>query len=205
MQAKGISPKESWCGILLAAGHSRRFGSNKLLHEMDGEKPMALVSGIALRAAVPEVIAVLRACDNALGDRFREHGIRPLFVSEEANGMGDSLREGISATASSMGWIVALADMPFVRAETIAAILKAVKTGACIAAPNYRGQRGHPVGFSSQLRAELLSLSGDCGARRIIDRHKDKLALLDTNDSGVLIDVDVPEALPISTLFERHK
>jgi molybdenum cofactor cytidylyltransferase len=54
----------------------------------------------------------------------------------------------------------------------------------------YRGERGHPVGFSSALREELLELSGDSGARAVVQRHRDGIVLIECDDPGVLLDID---------------
>ncbi len=67
------------------------------------------------------------------------------------------------------GWVIALADMPAIRLDTIRRVAEALRTGATTAAPVYRGQRGHPVGFAKLCRSELLALDGDTGARAAAD------------------------------------
>jgi molybdenum cofactor cytidylyltransferase len=89
------------------------------------------------------------------------------------------------------GWVIALADMPFVRPDTIAAVAAALARGAPIAAPVHDGRRGHPVGFSRRFLNDLLALSGDSGARRIVAAHADATFLIPCSDPGVLADVDV--------------
>jgi molybdenum cofactor cytidylyltransferase len=61
-----------------------------------------------------------------------------------------------------------------------------------LVAPFHAGQRGHPVGFAAGFGTELLSLSGDAGARDLLARHASSLTRLDVNDPGILIDVDTP-------------
>ena len=85
--------------------------------------------------------------------------------------------------------------MPRIRPETVRAVARALAGGAALAAPRYRGERGHPVGFSSRFRDELLALDDDSGARGIVARHRDELVLLDCDDAGIVLDVDVPEDL----------
>ena len=77
-----------------------------------------------------------------------------------------------------------------IRPDTIKLVVQALTEGAAIAAPAYRGERGHPVGFSAQFRNELAALSGDSGARAILERHQDKIRLIDCDDPGVLFDID---------------
>jgi molybdenum cofactor cytidylyltransferase len=92
---------------------------------------------------------------------------------------------------------VALADMPFIRAETFRAVREALESGALIAAPIDRasGRRGHPVGFSTALREELLELDGDEGARSVIARHLESVVLVAVDDPGIFRDIDRPEDL----------
>jgi molybdenum cofactor cytidylyltransferase len=104
--------------------------------------------------------------------------------------MGHSLAHGISAAREAAGWIVALADMPRVQPATIRAVAGAVSEGALIAAPAYRGERGHPVAFSAGLKHELLALAGDSGARAVLERHRDRIRLIDCEDAGTMLDVD---------------
>jgi molybdenum cofactor cytidylyltransferase len=85
---------------------------------------------------------------------------------------------------------VALADMPWIRVESVAAVADAMRGGALIAASRWRERRGHPVGFAASLYPELCALSGDEGARAIPARHP--VTLVATDDPGVVRDVDTP-------------
>jgi molybdenum cofactor cytidylyltransferase len=188
-------------GILLAAGYSRRFGSNKLLQGLPAGTPHAGVP-IALAAArnfieaLPESIAVLRPRAQKLGQMLRDAGCNTVVCKNAGEGMGTSLAAGVRAAAEADGWVVALADMPFLRPETIRVIAKAISDGAAIAAPVYHGERGHPVGFARQFFEELSSLHGDSGARALLDRHSDRVTACEVDDPGVLRDIDKPSDLP---------
>jgi molybdenum cofactor cytidylyltransferase len=109
--------------------------------------------------------------------------------------MGTSLAAGVRAAAEADGWVIALADMPFVRPETIAKIVKAMEQGAAIAAPKTGGQRGHPVGFARAFFEALSSLKGDAGAREVLKRYPDRIVLCEVDDPGVLRDIDQPSDL----------
>ena len=108
--------------------------------------------------------------------------------------MGASLAAAIEASSARAGWIVALGDMPAIRPATIRSVAEALEGGAAIAAPFDRsGRRGHPVGFSHTLRASLLALDGDTGAREILARHAVTAVVVD--DPGIFIDIDTREDL----------
>jgi molybdenum cofactor cytidylyltransferase len=85
---------------------------------------------------------------------------------------------------------VALADMPRIRPETIARVAQVLMAGADIVAPSYQGDRGHPVAFGRKFLQELQLLTGDSGARAIVQRNQAMVKLVDGDDPGVLLDID---------------
>jgi molybdenum cofactor cytidylyltransferase len=187
-------------GILLAAGYSKRFGTNKLLHPLpvgtpDAGTPIALAAARHFVEALPESVAVIRPRAQRVGKMLREAGCNTVVCRNAAEGMGVSLAEGVRAAADAHGWVVALADMPYLRPETIRVVATALSEGAAIAALAYRGERGHPVGFARRFLDELTSLRGDAGARDILKAHPDWITLYEVDDPGVLRDIDEPSDL----------
>lgn len=187
-------------GIFLAAGYSTRFGSNKLLQALpagasEAGTPIGLAAANHLLEALPESIAVVGPRAQKLSRMLRDAGCNTVVCKNAGEGMGTSLAAGVRAAADADGWIVALADMPFIRPETIGAVAKALRDGAAIVAPSFRGERGHPVGFARRFYEELASLHGDDGARDVLMRHPESVTLLDTDDPGVLHDIDRPSDL----------
>jgi len=187
-----VSPRV--VGILLAAGRATRFGGDKLLAllrsaDLAGE-PIGVVALRHLRAAVPEVIAVVRPDDHAIAAELGANGARIVRCANADDGMGASLACGVRASADACGWVVALPDMPWIRAQTIARVVTAIAHGAPLAAPFHRAQRGHPVGFSRDCYEALAALTGDEGAKQIVAARSDELVRIDTDDDGVLRDVD---------------
>ena len=187
-------------GILLAAGFSRRFGSaDKLLQRLPDGRPIALASAENLIKSIPVSIAVLRPENKSLAELMLNAGLRVVFCSENDQEMADSLATGVRFStnfeAASNGFVVALADMPYIQTETILAVADKVADGASIVIPTYQNQHGHPVGFSAKFRSELENIHGDEGARSIIKRYDDELELLPTDDAGILVDIDTPNDL----------
>jgi molybdenum cofactor cytidylyltransferase len=182
-------------GILLAAGNSSRFGSDKLLHPLADGVPMAIAALRNLKAAVDDVVAVIRPGRRDLAARLQAEGARVIENSEADRGMGTSLACGVRAAADADGWVVALADMPYIRPATIRRVADALSAGAPLAAPVWAGTRGHPVGFAKRLGRELSALSGVEGARALLLRQSEDIELFECNDPGVLVDVDTPADL----------
>jgi molybdenum cofactor cytidylyltransferase len=179
-------------GILLAAGAARRFGGDKLLTPLADGTPIGVAALRALHAALPAVIAVVRPHDDALAALFSRHGVRVVRCERADEGMGASLACGVAASADANGWVVALADMPWIAVATIRAIAEAIAAGASLAAPVHRGERGHPVGFAASHYAALMALGGDEGARVMLAHAGAALVRIDVDDAGVLRDVDAP-------------
>ena len=177
-------------GVLLAAGQGTRFGGDKLLATLADGTPVGLVSARNLAAALSEVIAVVRPEDSRLTQLLAGDGIAVESCPTAWQGMGSSLAHAVRARPDADGWIVALADMPKMRPDTIRAVADAIEAGASLAAPVYRGERGHPVGFSAAYGPRLAALSGDAGAREILRADRDRIVLLECADAGVIADID---------------
>lgn len=184
--------------MLLCGGASLRFGRDKLLEKMgERDEPMALVSARHLIACADRVLAVTRTGRGDLRQILESAGCEVMETDRAVEGLGSSLAAGVQASAEADGWIVTLADMPFIESRTIRGVRAAVEAGARIAAPVDRasGKRGHPVAFAASLREELLAIRGDEGARSVIQRHLDDVWLVEVDDAGIARDVDRPEDL----------
>ena len=177
-------------GLLLAAGEGRRFKGDKRLYPLTDGTPMALAAARNLTAVLESVCGVVRPGDKALTVLLEAQGIRVVVNPKPGRGMGRSLAQGVLATPQADGWLVALADMPYIRPATIAALADRLKAGAELVAPFYRGQRGHPVGFAGSFYGNLSELDGDRGARDILKTRFHRLERWECDDPGVLLDFD---------------
>ena len=184
-------------GILLAAGQGTRFGANKLLHPLVDGTPMAVACARTLRTALTHCIAVVDDSGSEVARLLAETGLAVIVNPRARDGMGTSIACGVAASPAAGGWVIALADMPNIPVGVIQAVADGLARGADIIAPRYRGQRGHPVGFAPRHAAALMALQADRGARDIIAAHSDTLDLIDTQDSGVILDINTPASLPV--------
>jgi molybdenum cofactor cytidylyltransferase len=104
--------------------------------------------------------------------------------------MGASIACGITASSSAQAWVIALADMPFIQMTTLQQLVALLRQGEIIVAPQYRGKRGHPVGFNYRWYTELSQLQGEPGARSLLQRHADQITLFPCDDAGIHQDID---------------
>lgn len=183
-------------GILLAAGFSRRFGTDKLSEALPNGERVAVRACRNLAAGVDRVIAVVRPGNETLAAYLQAAGADARVFADAGQGMGSSLAFAIKAGPASSGWLIALADMPWIKPETIRKVADRLRGGADIVAPSYQGRRGHPVGFSGRFAQQLASLSGDSGAKALIQAHRELLRIIDCDDAGVVRDIDRPADLP---------
>ena len=187
-------------GILLAAGQSTRFGSNKLLHLLDNGKTIAQQAAETIIQTCPNSIAVIN--NNAtpqLVEILSSSGLNIIkkHQAEEGQnmGMGGSIACGVKALSNSEACLIALADMPFIKPATIKVILQRVQNSKCIIAPQYKDQRGHPVLFSKHFFSELAQLNSEVGAREVIKNNQEYLILVDVDDTGITRDIDSKDDL----------
>ena len=106
--------------------------------------------------------------------------------------MGYSIAAGVASRPNVPGWLVLPGDMPMVMPRTLIAVAGLLTQHPVVFA-QYRGRRGHPVGFAAELFSDLVQLSGDEGARRVVARYPS--IGLEVDDPGVLVDVDTVDDL----------
>ena len=181
-------------GILLAAGAGTRFGGAKLLAPLNGIG-IGRRSCANLIAATIEVIAVVRPGDDVLAAELVAAGARVSVCADASQGMGVSLAHGIGEAGDADAVVVALADMPWIAADTYRSVVAQLRDGNSIVVPRYDGRRGHPVGFGHGYFAALARLTGDAGARAVIGEATD-ITWLEVDDPGIIRDVDTRSDLP---------
>jgi len=186
------APGGDFWALVLAAGAGSRFGGDKLRARWSNGSLIEMSIRIARAAPVDGVVVLTRPGDRLISDP----GVRVVEVADWAEGMGATLRAGIAALPEhAAGVYVLLGDMPRIPVAVLNPLAQAVRDGAPAAAPVFEGRTGHPVLFSAALFPDLLALTGDRGARRILDALGDTLALVPSPDDGVLFDVDTRDQL----------
>ena len=179
--------------IVLAAGKGSRFlGADHKLAQTLGA---STVLGTTLQHAIASDLQVVVVTTQALADlACRSVAARDVIVlpeigapGETALGMGHSIGAGVSARPEAGGWLILPGDMPQVQPLTLQAVARQLAHDA-VAYAQYKGRRGHPVGFSPELYSELIALRGDEGARRLVARYP--AVGVEVDDPGVLVDLD---------------
>ena len=185
--------------IVLAAGAGSRFqGSSHKLTQSFGE---STVLGCTLANVIASHLPVVVVTTSALRDLAKswvatqDVVVVPQVQGKDPNshlGMGYSIAAGVRARGDASGWLVLPGDMPLVKPSTLQLVARALNSHS-VAYAQHRGLRGHPVAFSAELFAELATLTGDEGARRVVSRYP--AAAVEVGDAGVLMDLDTEQDL----------
>ena len=157
--------------------------------------PVAVASARSLLQGVDSVLAVVRQAQDELAGCLNREGVGTVGFPADGQGMGDSLKTGVAAAANATGWIIALADMPFISPVTVHAVADRLRKGAGIAVPYYRGRRGHPVGFGIRYREQLLALGGNRGAIDVLENYAADVDKVICDDPAIHADIDLPADL----------
>ncbi len=186
-------------GLLLAAGSSRRMGKeNKLLTDIDGTAMVVRVAEQIARSKAEGILVVTGYEADAVKAALQDHATGFIHNPNYAEGLSTSLKAGLSALPTDIdGVIVCLGDMPLLKAQHIDQLIRAFDPveGRSICVPVHGRKRGNPVLWSSQFIAEILAVTGDIGARHLLEEHADQVIEVPIDQDGVLFDVDTPERL----------
>lgn len=174
--------------ILQAAGDSKRFGSNKLLHEMDDGRPMI--------APILDAVRPLEAHKKILVTQYdKVAALAPDFdivMNDRPDlGISRSMQLGLAAAGDSDAYMFCVCDQPGLKTRTLERLINEYKKGtAGIVSLAWQGRMCNPKIFSSRYREELMSLSGDTGGRQIIASHADDLLLVEAESEEEVRDID---------------
>jgi len=183
--------------IVLAAGKGERLGMIKPLLLIDGEPALARVVRAVKQTSVRQTIVVLGYAADKIMNTIDLSDCRVVINQQFKTGMSSSLRVGIeSLSPRADGFLILLADMPYISSGTIQTVVAAGTTGALIVAPHYHGRRGFPVYLHKSCSKELIAtLTGDIGARDFIAKHQEQLLEVEVDDPGTVRDIDRLETL----------
>ncbi|HEV7369033.1 molybdopterin-binding/glycosyltransferase family 2 protein [Arenibaculum sp.] len=184
--------------IVLAAGQSRRMGTNKLVEEVGGMPMVARVVDAVLASAAAPVVVVTGHQQQAVAAALAGRPVTLVHNPAHGEGLSTSLKAGIVALPDDVdGALVCLGDMPGVAPSALDRLIAAYAPaeGRAICVPTFGGKRGNPVLWDRRFFAEMMEIAGDVGARHLVGAHADQVAEVEIGDDGVLVDVDTPEAL----------
>jgi molybdenum cofactor cytidylyltransferase len=218
-RSEPVAPRDAGpiAAIVLAAGRASRMGSNKLIAELDGAPIVRRTVAAVLGSRARPIVVVTGHEAEAVRAALAGLDVRFVHNADFADGMSTSLRVGLAAAGASIddrglppggsaaegrrgsidAALICLGDMPRLRPEHFDAVIDAFRAGdpAEIIVPVFDRKRGNPVLWPRRYFAEIAALSGDVGAKALIDRYADHVRQVAIDDPAILVDVDTPAAL----------
>jgi molybdenum cofactor cytidylyltransferase len=181
--------------MVLAAGQSRRMGTQKLLLPLQGKPMIAIVVDELLRSPVDEVFVVVGKDGDAVRQALAGRNVRFVTNTQPEEEMLQSVRCGLAAMPpETVAAIVALGDQPGISSDVVAELVCSYHASEHgIVVPICGGKRGHPLLFSVRYREEVLTCHDGRGLRGLLDAHPDDVLEVEVGKPGVLEDIDWPE------------
>ncbi|KXF76398.1 4-diphosphocytidyl-2C-methyl-D-erythritol kinase [Paramesorhizobium deserti] len=183
---------------LLAAGQSRRMGGpNKLLARIDGEPIVRLSARRALASGGSPVIAVLGHMAGEIEAALSGLNVTTAINGAYAVGISSSIKAGLlHVPADADGMMVLLADMPALGPDHLKRLIDAFAKagGSAVVRASFDGKRGNPVILPRSLFGAIERLTGDVGARHLIETGDTPVIDVEIGPAA-MVDVDTPDDL----------
>ena len=185
-------------GIFLAAGKSRRFGSCKLLHKIDGVPLVRLSLERCLESSLPTVHVVVDANNPAVEEEINrftgeDRRVRIIRNDYSERGQMSSVKLGLaSVDAKSAAAMIVLGDMPLVTHDVIDGLLSSFDRRPGITIPKCHGRFYHPRIIPRRYFPEFLRLGDDAKGTDVIDRYHDDVMAVEIDSRRAFLDIDDP-------------
>lgn len=190
-------------GIVPAAGKGERFGGDKLLAPLNGEPLLNHTLRSLFGGGVTRVVVVLPPREGArdpgaalkqgvplLSDRRVALEVNP----DPSRGMLSSIQAAISGAVGEL-FVVLPGDMPYVKADTVSAVIEAAQETGLVVSPRYGGKRGHPLAIPGRLRAAIVKAPVSWTLQDVLLPEARNRIEIDVDDAGILRDVDTKDDL----------
>ena len=182
--------------ILLAAGQSKRMdGENKLTKEIQGVPLIKHSVKNILASSIDELIIVLGHQKETIEKLVNKNEkIKFVFNKDFESGIASSIKTGLdNLSEKTEAFFICLGDMPTVNPNIYNQLIKSINKREIIV-PTYKGQQGNPVLFAKSMKEKIINISGDVGAKKILELNKDKILNLEINDQCVTKDFNTQDS-----------
>ena len=180
--------------VVLAAGRSRRMGTQKLLLPVAGQPLICHVVDQVLAAAVEELIVVTRTDGRDVTKALANRNVRFVTNPNETSEMIDSVRCGLVALpASCEATLIVLGDQPGVTTDVVNRLIRTFREqDRGIVVPTFGGRRGHPLLIATHYRDDIVQRYDEVGLRGLLQSHPQDVIQVEIPVPGILEDVDDP-------------
>jgi molybdenum cofactor cytidylyltransferase len=188
--------------VVLSAGESSRMGRPKALLPIDGQTFIERIVAALKQTRVGKIIVILGHNASELQPKISHLPVEILINTDYKLGQLSSLQLAVrhlQLDHDCDGMLVHLVDHPYLTPALVQEMIRRFyETEKRIIVPKFHGKRGHPVIFSRELFAELLSAPVDQGAKAVVNAHRADTLEIETEEAGIALDIDTPE------LYQQH-
>lgn len=194
--------------IVMAAGQSSRFGSDKRIAKLSNGKTLLTSTLLTIQKHFQHITVVLKEDDNA--QLLGISPFTPTIVSQRSQlGLGYSISDAFKYLCRDQSMdnyrsaAIWLADLPWVTQKTCK-LLADISTAENIVQPTHRQTPGHPVIFGRKFWEHIADLRNPSGASAILKRYSNNIVKISLNDPGVCSDIDIPDDLSPIFSIQKH-
>ena len=183
--------------ILLAAGQSTRMnGENKLTKELKGFPLIKHSVKNILGSSIDEMVVVLGHQKEIIEKLIdKNERVKIVFNKDFESGMASSIKAGLNCLSEKTeAFFICLGDMPLVSHDIYNKLIERRDNSKEIFVPVYKNQQGNPVLFNKTMKKEITLISGDAGAKKILELNKKKISNLPIDNNGIILDFDTQES-----------
>jgi CTP:molybdopterin cytidylyltransferase MocA len=188
--------------VVLSAGESSRMGRPKALLPIYGQTFIERIVAALKQTRVGKIIVILGHNASELQPKISHLPVEILINTDYKLGQLSSLQLAVRHLQLDQdcdGMLVHLVDHPYLTPALVQEMIRRFyETKKRIIVPKFHGKRGHPVIFSRELFAELLSAPVDQGAKAVVNAHRADTLEIETEEAGIALDIDTPE------LYQQH-
>ncbi len=184
--------------LILAAGLSQRFSQgHKLCYPLADHhhKPIILETMTRIQQVTDNYLIITSSFDSLVSQLLQQYQYDFTICPNANQGMGDTLAFGVKQTKNWSGWVIMLADMPLIQVQTLQSVWQTISIDSPLVVPKNSQGRGHPVGFGQKFYTKLIQLTGDQGAKSLLDLYQIDITYLACNDPYIQYDIDTLDDL----------
>jgi molybdenum cofactor cytidylyltransferase len=195
--------------VVLAAGESRRMGTQKLLLPFGETTVIEAIVRTALDSEADRTIVVLGADRESIRAVLKSYPLVFAVNKDYALGMLSSIQAGFRALPDDVeAAVIMLGDQPAIPSRVLDALIRAyLESRRGIIVPAQGGRRGHPILVGTRYRDEVLGLDPAIGLRQLLQSHPEEILEVAVSSPAVLKDIDRPEDYrkEVDQSFKPHR
>ena len=180
------------CGIILAAGESRRMGRPKMILPFGNLSIIEEVVQSATRSFLDRTFVILGSDKEAIGQLIQDYPVETVFNNRYKNGMLTSVQSGLkSVNEETIAIMVLLGDQPMIRSSIMNKMIEAYrKSNKEIIVATHQGKRGHPLVFGKKYFKAVREFTVENSLKELLINNPDDIEEMETDSPEILRDID---------------